>query len=160
MGNAKSRPPGTALGSAAAAAAAAAAPIDATATMSVHSFIQPSSPVSLAAEAPSANGRNGPGAPAAASSAPATSVAAAAATTAAGNGPPTPTESRVAVSNPLPMPARKACLEDFVLLQTVGKGSFGKVVMVRALKSWGRGGGYRAHARACVCCSTQSQSPV
>ena len=34
-------------------------------------------------------------------------------------------------SVPRPMPARKAALEDFVLLKTVGKGSFGKVVMVR-----------------------------
>ena len=32
---------------------------------------------------------------------------------------------------PRPMPARKANLEDFLLLKTVGKGSFGKVVMVR-----------------------------
>ena len=29
------------------------------------------------------------------------------------------------------MPARKACLDDFVLLKTVGRGSFGKVIMVR-----------------------------
>jgi len=29
------------------------------------------------------------------------------------------------------LPARKACLDDFILVKTVGKGSFGKVVMVR-----------------------------
>ena len=29
-------------------------------------------------------------------------------------------------------PVKKACLEDFVLLKTVGKGSFGKVVQVNS----------------------------
>jgi serine/threonine protein kinase len=28
-------------------------------------------------------------------------------------------------------PARTACLDDFVMLKTVGRGSFGKVMMVR-----------------------------
>jgi serum/glucocorticoid-regulated kinase 2 len=32
---------------------------------------------------------------------------------------------------PMPMPARRATLDDFIMMKTVGKGSFGKVVMVR-----------------------------
>lgn len=34
---------------------------------------------------------------------------------------------------PAGVPVKKACLEDFVLLKTVGKGSFGKVVQVRKI---------------------------
>jgi hypothetical protein len=37
-----------------------------------------------------------------------------------------------------PVAARRAVLDDFVLLKTVGKGSFGKVVMVRAEERGGR----------------------
>lgn len=33
-------------------------------------------------------------------------------------------------SAPRPMAAKKAILDDFIMLKTVGKGSFGKVVMV------------------------------
>jgi len=32
------------------------------------------------------------------------------------------------------MPTRRALLSDFILVKTVGKGSFGKVVMVRRLR--------------------------
>ena len=34
-------------------------------------------------------------------------------------------------STSMPAPARTACLDDFVMLKTVGRGSFGKVMMVR-----------------------------
>lgn len=46
-------------------------------------------------------------------------------------------------SSPVPVPARKAALEDFIMLKTVGKGSFGKVVMVSGagvLSLWRSGG--------------------
>ena len=50
---------------------------------------------------------------------------------AGGGGMGAPALAGVAASQPRPMPVRKANLEDFVLIKTVGKGSFGKVVMVR-----------------------------
>ena len=34
-------------------------------------------------------------------------------------------------SHPLPVPTKKATIDDFIMLKTVGRGSFGKVVMVR-----------------------------
>jgi hypothetical protein len=49
---------------------------------------------------------------------------------------------------PRAIPARKAVLEDFYMLKTVGKGSFGKVVMVSAPGVGSVGGMRNARARA------------
>ena len=72
-----------------------------------------------------------------------TTTAAAPATDApppAGEGP--SVGERVSLTSPMPMPAaaRRVVLDDFEMLKTVGKGSFGKVVMVSGGKVGGGGG--------------------
>ena len=90
-----------------------------------------SASASAASSAAAGGGGGGGGTPADASTASAGASAGASASSAGPGGGGAAAAASGSGAAAAPPASRKACLDDFVLLQTVGRGSFGKVIMVR-----------------------------